>query len=373
MRNYFIDYLSMHQVFPKADLPIFGDKMVLKYDIATGDIEAHSPTKKAVEGSYTTKLFIRCNDQRVSVEGNPSRFQRPDNLFGYSTIDECVNVYNHVLGQLALPSFTKCRTMRWHQSSDVQTATRVADGAVFTRIDWTKNYAVGQGDEATILRGLSTQSIGRGKLPFLYPNGHTLDWGKGSEYWYQKIYNKAHELTLHLNKSSRNKADKQYVNKLIDFCNQVGLLRHEKEFKSKLLQRKNLCFYGQTSERHFMPYLQDLQTILQRIDMTATDYETISDQLLNNHVVKSRQAANATQSYAMCWLHGHPLDKKKSQYFEHLKRLRQIGIDISVPFDSTRRIPQIKRDRVIQFREVTPPSWYSMPQKTVYPQLALSA
>ncbi|EKG45573.1 fumarate reductase iron-sulfur domain protein, partial [Vibrio cholerae HC-55A1] len=31
--------------------------------------------------------------------GNPSRWQRMDNLFGLTTLDECVEIYNHVLAQ----------------------------------------------------------------------------------------------------------------------------------------------------------------------------------------------------------------------------------------------------------------------------------
>ncbi len=350
-----------------------GEKMILKYDMQTGEVEKESPTMKTVEGSYSSKLEIRSDGQRVSVQGNPSRFQRRDNLFGLTQLCDCVGIYNHVLNQLGLPAFTKCKTTNWYQGKDSKSAARVADGAIFTRVDWTINYSVGKNNERATLRGLSTQSIGRGKLPHLYPNEMTLDWGKGSEYWYQKLYNKANEIQRKLSKSKLKSEEKTYLETLIQYCTELGIVRHEKEFKRTFLNRKKLCFYGQTNENQFKPYLQDLNQILERIEMSTVDYEMISDQLLEKSIVKSRQAANATQSYALAWLHGQVMDKTKSQYYEHLKRLRAIGVDISVPCDPTKKMPQIKRERSIQFKAVQAPAWYQMPVQSLYEEIRLSA
>lgn len=363
----------MHQIHPQGGLPVVGEKMILQYDLQTGQIEKESPTKKTVEGSYSSKLEIRSDGQRVSVDGNPSRFHRRDNLFGLTKFDDCVAIYNHVLNELGLPGFTECKSINWYQGKDNTAASRAADGAIMTRIDWTKNYSVGKGNERATLRGLSTQSMGRGKLPFLYPNQNTLDWGKNSTYWYQKLYNKGHEIQRKLSKSKLKPEEKAYLETLIQYCIELGILRHEKEFKRTFLYRKNLCFYGQVNENQFKPYLQDLNQILERIEMSAVDYEMISDQLLKSSIVNSRQAANATQSYALAWLHGQPMDRSKSQYYEHLRRLRAIGVDISVPYDASKKMPQIKRERVIQFREVSVPPWYQMPILSAYEEIQLLA
>lgn len=361
MENYFIDWLSISQIYPAGGLPVIADKIVTITDKETGEIIRETPTMKSVDGSYSSKLRIRCDGQRVSVEGNPSRFCRPDNLYGLTKIEDCVQIYNQILSHLGIPVFTKCKSMNWYQGKDKHAAYRSSDGALISRIDWTINYAVGKGNESATLRGLSTYTIGRGKLPNLYANQNTLDWGSGSEYWYQKIYNKAHEIKLHsLNKSIPNE-EKKYIERLISHCESMGIIRHEKEFKRKFLQKKNLCFYGQVKEIQFKPYLNDLEIILRRVEMTTSDYETISDQLLDNGIVNSRQAANSTQSYALAWLHGQKLHIKKSQYYEHLRRLRLIGIDIAVPFDCSKKIPQIKRERAIQLKVAQPPSWYLKP------------
>jgi len=38
------------------------------------------------------------------------------------------------------------------------------------------------------------------------------------------------------------------LEKLINYCEEIGLAREEKEFKRAFLERKNLCFYGITAE-----------------------------------------------------------------------------------------------------------------------------
>jgi len=95
--------------------------------------------------------------------------------------------------------------------------------------------------------------------------------------------------------------------------------------------------------------------------MNTQNYEMIADQLISAGVVSNPQAAYATQAYGLTWMHGMPVDKNKSQYYKHLKRLRAIGIDISVPFNPTRKLPMITEEREILFRPMAIPDWYQMP------------
>ncbi|WP_041067153.1 hypothetical protein [Thiolapillus brandeum] len=99
----FIDWLSVTQEHPEGGLPVVGKEMITKYDLQTGQILRDSPNSKPLEGSYSTYLLVRCDGSKVSVEGNPSRWQRPDNLFGLQTFDDCIQVYNLVLKDLGLP------------------------------------------------------------------------------------------------------------------------------------------------------------------------------------------------------------------------------------------------------------------------------
>ncbi len=104
--------------------------------------------------------------------------------------------------------------------------------------------------------------------------------------------------------------------------------------------------------------------MIKRNEMNNFDYETISDQLINNEIVKSRVSANATQLYVMAWLHGQNLKSilKKSQYYEHRRRLLSLGIDITIPHDTSRHQPLILRQREITVSNAFPPDWYKMPR-----------
>ncbi|MEJ1367063.1 MAG: phage/plasmid replication protein, II/X family [Candidatus Sedimenticola sp. (ex Thyasira tokunagai)] len=361
----FIDWLSVTQMHPKGGLPVVGNEMVIKYDLESGNVIRESPSMKTLEGSYSSNLSIRCDGFRVTVDGNPSRWQRLDNLFGLQTFDECIQVYNSILLQFGLPPFTKCTHIGWLQGPEDKRSKRISDGAIINRVDWTRNLSVGKGNAVPFLRALATQSIGKGKRPFLYPNGHTVDWGKGSTLWYQKVYNKAEDLKISQKKRSKSSnadTDIAYLESLINYCEEQGIIRDEREFKRAFLQRKNLCFYGMTREKDFLMYLNGIEEMIERLEMSTADYETIAEQLLERKIVTTWRAANTTQSYALAWLHGQPAHVSKSQYYVHRSRLLELGIDISIPYDVTKSIPQLKRQRVINVSTALPPSWYQMPR-----------
>jgi II/X family phage/plasmid replication protein len=365
---YFIDWLKVTQTHPEGGLPLVGDEMITAIDLETGEPVRESPNMKRLEGSYSSKLSIRCDGSIVTMDGNPSRWHRLDNLFGLRTFDEAIRVYNTILKDYGLPPFTKNTELSWLQGSDGKRASRVGNGASILRVDWTQNLEVGPDNQLPFLRALSTQSTGKGKQPQLYANGQTVDWARRSTLWYLKAYNKAHELREHLTKTRRktlSDEDLGYLENLIEYCEQYGIVRTEKEFKSAFLRRKNLCYYGMTEESDFLEYLTDIDEIVEKVEMATVDYETIADQLLDKNVVKSRQSANATQGYALAWLHGQNLKQTmgRSQFYEHKRRLLALGLDISNPCDVT-RLPQITREREICVRPALPPSWYRMPEKT---------
>lgn len=359
----FIDWLSVYQDHPEGGLPVIGAEMVMRYDLQSGEVTRHSPSMLKMEGSYSTSLLIRCDGFSVTVEGNPSRWHRPDNLFGLQTFDECIRVYNVILLELGLPPFTKCQKVWFLQDPEIKKARRMSDGAIIRRVDWTRNLSVGQGNVDSFLRALSTQSVGKGKFPNLYANGKTVDWSKHSTLWYQKVYSKSAELEIGQKRLSKKQTreENDYLKRLIDYCEEQGIARDEKEFKRAFLNRKNLCFYGLVKENDFDKYLNDIDNMIARLEMGTVDYETIADQLLEKEVCKSTQSANATQAVLHAWLHGQRMPKK-SQFYEHKRRLLVLGIDISVPHDASKSIPQLKRQRIINVSTALPPSWYDMPK-----------
>ncbi|MDE1359222.1 phage/plasmid replication protein, II/X family, partial [Vibrio aestuarianus] len=304
-------------------------------------------------GSYSTKLTIRCNGNRVRVEGNPSRWQRMDNLFGLNTLDDCVDIYNHVLARYDLPAFTKNTRLFHRQTPDGKSSSLFGDGAEITLIDWTQNHMVGQGKEASFIRGMSSMQIGRGREPKLYPNGMTCNWGEASEWAMTKLYCKAFELKKHLKKNKRKKdgttlEQLHYVEQLIAYCEEQGVVREEHSLRQKLLKRHNLQFYGLVTEQDFHAHLTDIENAMKTLHATHDTHQSIAHQLVEAGAVDTLRKANATLSYFTMWQHGSDLREilNRSQFFEHKARLKQIGIDISRPFDVSRMCPTLKRSEM---------------------------
>ncbi|WP_419238239.1 phage/plasmid replication protein, II/X family [Photobacterium leiognathi subsp. mandapamensis] len=365
---FFIDQLFIQQDHQDGGLPLVGRHVIERIDLETGEKLPPSVNQKILEGSFSTKLTVRCDGYRVRVEGNPSRWQRVDNLVGLRTIDECVEIYNHVLSLLDLPPFTKNTRFAHRQSPDGKKSTLLGNGAEITLIDWTRNHEIGKGKEQSFIRGLSSMQIGRGRAPKLYPDGNTCNWGEGSEWMMSKLYNKSVELKRHLKKDQRKKEcpteqTVSYINNLIDYCEGVGVVREEHSLRQKFLKRHNLQFYGIVTEDDFYHHLQDIETAMNTIQISHDEHQTIADQLLFSGVVKSRQAANATQSYFVMWQHGADLRQilKSSQFYEHKARLKAIGIDIGQKFDVSRMCPTLRRSEVIHVKPFHAPAWYQMP------------
>lgn len=349
-------------------MPLVGRHMIERVDLETGEKLPPSVNQKILEGSFSTKLTVRCDGTRVRVEGNPSRWQRIDNLFGLQTLDECVDIYNHVLAQYDLPPFTKNTRFAHRQSPDGKASSLIGNGAEITLIDWTVNHEVGEGKEQSFIRGLSSMQIGRGRKPKLYPDGNTCNWGEASTWMMTKLYNKAAELQRNLLKAQRKKegVDSQalkYVTSLIKYCESVGVVREEHSFRQTLLKRHNLQFYGNVTEQDFYQHLQDIENAMKTIHISHDEHQSIAHQLLASGVVDTLRKANTTMNYFTMWQHGSDLRQMLSerQFYEHKGRLKAIGIDIGQQFDVSRMCPTLKRSEVIEVKPLRVPDWYHLP------------
>jgi len=176
------------------------------------------------EGSFSSSLRIRCNGTRVCIEGNPSRWNRAENLFGFNSIEYCISIYNHILITLGLPPFTKATIAEYRQGEDGKKVELITNGSVLTHIDVTRNLSVRAGCEVSYLRGLSTLTIGKSQKPYLYANNMTVDWYKGSTVRYTKAYVKSHDLNDHKKKRLKEatEIEKAQYESVIKFCDVVG-------------------------------------------------------------------------------------------------------------------------------------------------------
>ncbi|MCO1336125.1 phage/plasmid replication protein [Microbulbifer sp. OS29] len=366
----FFDWLSIHQDHA-SDLPVIGDRYIRVYDTGTGeDIGGNQPTHHHA-GSYSTTINIRISGNRVTVTGNPSRINRLDNLFGYTSIDQCVEVYNRILAKYGLPPFTKNTNDIWKGTAYSSTARMAPNGAVITELHVTSNCSVGAGNVEQFIKGISSLPY-RHMEPRLHTNGQTCDWltktGKGGRLIYPSVYNKAFEINLHsLPKIKRTYGDKsaeyKYLKDLINFCHEHGIVRFEQKLKSDLLRREGLNYYGFDHPKKLRSMHQEFLDIQQKLKVEAMTLESITETLIAEGVCTGTRSANATSIYAIQWMHGHTFDLKKSQVQTHRARLRKIGIDIAMKCDISKfSLVTVKETRAIEVGTVSAPHWYRKPQ-----------
>lgn len=335
----FVDWLKAFQDFP-FDLPHKAGVILRRFDADTEELLGQSAPAFMAEGSYCTTFRIHVCGRRLTVDGNPSRINRLDNVFGIASLLDCFKVINAILIELGLPSLTRCTTVQRLQSGDV-----VTDGAVLQRLDLTSNFYVGKGNERPYLRGISSQRF-RNSIGYLYPDGNTVVWTpKGGEkagrLVYPGNYIKAAELDAHLlpkvkRTFGEDSEEYKYVCQLRDWCSSVGLVRSEIKLKSEFLKRERLCYWGLFNDDDLYFVLDEFLKVGDQMSLNAFDTASVTQELINKKICASVQAAGRTASVCYEWMHGATFDFTKRQVNEHRARLRRLGLDIKLPYDNTR-------------------------------------
>ncbi|WP_137885721.1 phage/plasmid replication protein [Pseudomonas sp. 2FE] len=367
----FIDWLTVSQEH-NHDLPVVCDVFTLTIDANTNEVLSTRQPRFKHEASHSTSVTIHVQGRKVRVEGNPSRVGRLDNLFGFTSIEQCISVYNALLRDYGLPPFTRCTRVDIRQGeSGAKSGDRIADGAKIERIDLTTNVAMGEGNVLAYLRGVSSQRIGH-SIGFLYPNGRTVSWtpkgnGKGGRLQYRKAYDKAFEMDQNiLPKIKRLYGEESpeyaYVLRVRNYCAEHGVVRMEQELKSEFLQREALCYWGLFDERRLAELHDEFLKIDEKLKVTAMDIVSISGQLIAEGVCDTTRSAMTTAGYALLWMSGAPIDFSKSQVNTHAARLNRIGINIRNACDTSRFAPVFVRQcREINKSALLVPLWYQRP------------
>lgn len=365
----FFDWLKIEQDF-NYQLPLIGDFGYVGIHIDTGEQQEgiRIPAFKH-EGSFCDSVLIKINGSVLTMSGNPSRWGRTENLFGLPTVESCVNCFNSILQDLGLPEFTKCTQIFYGQSEDGTKVKKFSDGAIIKELHITENRAVGRGNVEHYLSGLSTLNY-RNSIARLHTNGETVDWLSkqgNANLIYPSVYNKAYELELHSLVKIKNKFGEQSQEykkllKVIDFCKEQGVARFEQKLKSRYLQKENLNFYGLSDYSRLKKLSDEFINIDEKLKVTAMDFETISETLLNNGVVDTVRSANTTAMYALQWSHGQVFDISKAHIKRHRAKLRKIGIDIGRKCDLSKFSPvKVVSTREINVSNLIMPNWYKLP------------
>lgn len=365
----FIDWLTIYQDHDVA-MPYLSDTAEYIMNIESGKITHERQPTFRHKGSFSTSISINISGGRLTVKGNPSRINRLDNLFGYATIDECVQVYNQILLGLNLPPFTPCSKLFHLQGKEGDKVITRSNGATIQELHITSNKSVGSGNADDYLRGLSTQRY-RNSIPRLHSNGKTLDWlskKNNAPLIYASIYNKGYELELHqlgkIKKLHGETSDEfKYLETVLNYCNSAGVVRFEQKLKSRYLNRENMRFWGLSDFTKLKTIHNEFTQLDKNLGVNAMTYQSISELLKENKICKSTQAANSTASYYFMWLHGESFDLSKTQVQVHRARLRQLNIDIADKCDVTKHTAvRIKEVREISVSDLAVPSWYKMPK-----------
>ena len=350
----FCDWITIYQDHFGKDLPVINDGNVVRFepgafskaiDPDTGEIrpmfdatfaEYTVSRRMEHEGSYETKVSIRCDGRRVELSGNVGRFGRPDNLFGDRVLSTVAKA-NEILAVLGLPPFENCEHRQNAMHARLDNFMHL--GAVITRVDLTANFAAGDRHAAfRVLHWMSGQGTARnsGKNPRSYGNGVT--WNEGSKRHYEKLYFKADELGKHVSDEVRS------------YCEQHGILRYEVSLKARELADRglqSLTAWAQiTKEGLTMENViyGKFAEVLTRNQVTVTEIQDIPGKL----GLIARSYLNGENPYESQQVDIRTRRRWRSQ-------LRQYGLDIAQPIDVTRLTTRI---RVIELQPVVAPDWY---------------
>jgi len=201
MAYIFVDWVHLRQYrLPwEPEFPIVSDKVIVGIDPDSGHVvDRPQYRKKKHSGSFETTALVRSTGSYYEIDFNPSRFNRPENAFGYQWPD-ALAIANHIVTALGLPEFrltdeTVVTSREWNEAKKQFDVTRQPAGAVLLRLDVTSHYRCGdRGKLDAYIRYLRRQTLPRRK---------TKPQGRSTVVFYSKsssisVYDKAQEMRDH--------------------------------------------------------------------------------------------------------------------------------------------------------------------------------
>ncbi len=315
----FIDWLSMSQRHYDL-LPKINGSVIVKFD-EYGLLTYEMLGFKSHLGSFESTINVRSDGDVVSISGNPSKYNKLDNLFGLQSLVDCVSLFNSILSEYDLPPLEMGK-------------------ATISRVDITQNYIVGSGNERDHIRYLSSVNY-RNESGYVYPDGNAVDWFRHSTRHYLKVYNKSAELERHLKKAiKKNLLEPQqndYLNRLIDESGKLGVVRVEYEIKSNILRDKNLRIYQGEKMGELVHLFKNKNPYFEKAKyITTNDAATIYEIAVS--VGFTPRVSRTIELHYESWLNGSDLRQKysSSQFALIRSKLKKCGVDISKPMDVSR-------------------------------------
>ena len=307
-----------------------------------GEIEWLTQSWESLQcASSDTSLRIKSDGLRVWFSGNVGRFRERENVLGL-TVPECVSKWKrilaqHGLGDLEFGTQFNCAPMPGIPVSGTWTGDCARRGTVLTRVDLAVNFWVSNFSD--FCQVLACRQIGR-HVPILGRYGPTWGYGKRSNWWKGKVYDKTAE-----QEGKRRSAGGETV------------ARFEVQLGSEFLKRRFLddCdkwFSGK--RRDGVNSGEDGDRGSEDRDMGQVVWGEFGGQVFRELVpdrVWGSEMPLKLRNWARAWMAGEDVRTllAKSQYYVVRRELLAFGIDIGVPCNVRKLMPTIQPVQ-IEFR-----------------------
>ncbi len=280
-----------------------------------GEIEWDNRTWAALHcASSDTSLRFKCDGEKLWFSGNVGRFQERDNVLGL-TVPQCVEKWKRILagnglGDLEFGTQFNVGAMPGVPVTGTWTGDCSRRGTTLTRVDLAANFRASCFSD--ICQVLAHRVIGR-HVPIMGRYGPTWGYGKRSNWWKGKVYDKTAE-----QEGKRRSAGGETV------------ARFEVELGRELLKRRGLdqCYEWKTSD-------------IDRENRTGGDMGQVIWAEFGGQVFRELVPERAwgdempakLREKAHMWRAGEDLRLVlgKSQFYVWRKQLLAYGIDIGLP------------------------------------------
>lgn len=368
MSGWMIDWVSIAQQHQGSD--IVGKNVCIWLDPVTGERISEGVGYLSHEGSFSTSVSIRSYNGFVEWSGNPSRWGRADNLFGYDRMRDCLDVINGHMLDLGLPAFTTT-TMVEHELVRAQVMggsmrrETVSNGAVLTRVDLCCNYSTGsESNLRTYLRAASA-AVYRGKPAQVFSGGCSWGTARNSKLTF---YGKGDEILAHmpsyperglvssLDPLSFPLSDEiDYRKRLSKWCNTIGLCRKELKLGRQQLRSQGLRNLDDWNDSRAFE-IADKRMSSMNIGVSSGLDNTFNQFLESGHT--ERQAATLSGIVSR-WYMGEPtrLGVSRATWYRYSKNIKAVlGLDLNAKPDVAVLTAQVRSIEIQPISE--PPFWY---------------
>jgi len=363
-----VDWVSIRQHHQGVENK--GENLCLWLDGTTGAVLSEGVGYLSHKGSFSTAVSLRASGGVVEWSGNPSRWGRADNLFGFTTLRDCLHkVINPHLEAYGLPPFSydlRPGPARQLTSPAAQDGALDHSGAVITRVDLCRNLVTGSARARDAYLRAASCAVYRGKSG--EPRQGSVTFGSRRNRLL-KYYDKAAELRAHMPRLGPPPANFtlevrrersaimdgiEYRKRLADWCDDVGLVRQEVQLGRQALAKLALRELGDWSD------YRATQVVAEMVDSMkigcSVDMQDAYAAFLAAGFTPRRAAV--LSGVVSSWYMGHDPAQgvSRATWYRYCSEVaRVMGIDLRTKPDVAVLTARVQS---VELSPAVPPSWY---------------